>query len=80
MCGFVGYLGNRSLVELENSFSKVHHRGPDYTEFKDFRGPATLWFHRLAINGLTSEANQPMNLGSSAGLLGLTTGAQRIKA
>jgi asparagine synthase (glutamine-hydrolysing) len=74
MCGFVGYLGNRSLVELENSFSKVHHRGPDHTEFKDFRGPATLWFHRLAINGLTSEANQPMNLGSSTGLLGLTTG------
>ena len=77
MCGFVGYLGKRSLVELEKNFSKIQHRGPDHTEFKDFRGPATLWFHRLAINGLTSNSNQPMNLRSSGGFLGL--GGSRLK-
>ena len=74
MCGFVGYLGKRSLVELEKNFSLIQHRGPDHTEFKDFKGLATLWFHRLAINGLNSNSNQPMNLRTSEGLLGLSAG------
>jgi asparagine synthase (glutamine-hydrolysing) len=74
MCGFVGYLGERSLVELEKNFSLIQHRGPDHTEFKDFRGLASLWFHRLAINGLNSSSNQPMNLRASEGFLGLSEG------
>ena len=72
MCGFVGYLGDRSIVELEKNFGLIAHRGPDHTDFKDFNGSATLWFHRLAINGLNNSSNQPMNLETSGGFLGLS--------
>lgn len=72
MCGFVGYLGDRSLVALEKSFTKIKPRGPDNSSFQVFesksgvlsrsRQNGVFWFHRLSINGLDSNSNQPMNL------------------
>jgi asparagine synthase (glutamine-hydrolysing) len=76
MCGFAGYMGNESLMVLEKSFSKIKHRGPDSTKFKDFstmnsfskKHSCVLWFHRLSINGLTEKSSQPMNLKNNKAL------------
>ena len=66
MCGIFALLNNEnnetkiSQPYITEQFNKAKHRGPDNscinTE-KDFIG-----FHRLAINGLDEESNQPFNI------------------
>ena len=60
MCGFVGYLGKRDQ-SIKDHFDKISHRGPDSTSTL-MSNTLTLTFHRLAINGLDNDSNQPMNL------------------
>jgi len=63
MCGIFGYKGvNAQTDTLEYYFNKIQHRGPDYSEFKHIATDLYFGFHRLAINGLTPEGNQPMHL------------------
>ena len=60
MCGIFSYLGNKyNDDELIKLAYKIVHRGPDSTINKRINDNIFFTFHRLAINGLTSESNQP---------------------
>jgi asparagine synthase (glutamine-hydrolysing) len=51
-------------IELLTAQSKLlAHRGPDNTVFKFIDRYVQMGFHRLAINGLTTSANQPFQYG-----------------
>ncbi len=62
MCGIFCILNNNSITpEMKEGFIKGTHRGPEhsvinYNESLKF----TLGFHRLAINGLNVQSNQPI--------------------
>lgn len=63
MCGLFGYIGKeKSLPQLVPYFERIQHRGPDYSEIRAVSPEVTLGFHRLAINGLNPQSNQPMYL------------------
>ena len=57
MCGiFFCKNGKENQV---NNFKSIQHRGPDSSDFiivNDY----FLGFHRLAINGLNTNSNQPL--------------------
>lgn len=63
MCGIFFYRTTKSKVNIKNineSFDKIKHRGPDYsylTELKDIQ--SYLGFHRLKVNDLSDNGNQP---------------------
>ena len=61
MCGIFAYLGlyNKGLKSYAN---KIQHRGPDNTIFKLIKDNIYLHFHRLKINGLDNESNQPFHI------------------
>ena len=63
MCGIFLYLGKKyTNEELINYGNKIVHRGPDDTTFlniKNNENELFMMFHRLAINGLNPESNQP---------------------
>ncbi len=62
MCGIFAYLGIRfSEEELKSFAEKIKHRGPDSTVYKWVTPTLFYGFHRLAINGLNEESNQPMS-------------------
>ncbi len=64
MCGIFFLITNNFNKTVEKDFLKIVHRGPDnskiqllnYNNKKLFFG-----FHRLSINGLDEESNQPIN-------------------
>ena len=67
MCGIAAWiLANSELQkrknELDEAAKKIQHRGPDrsITVFSD---NARLDFHRLCINGLDSDSDQPFEVG-----------------
>ena len=59
MCG-IFYARNAMTLGtlLRESFNKSRGRGPDQSYFQS-AGKHTIGFHRLAINGLNTESNQP---------------------
>ena len=65
MCGiFFVKTAIHSKEVLEKSFNKASYRGPDDTKFIYFPKLSdelnyNIGFHRLAINGLNDESNQP---------------------
>jgi asparagine synthase (glutamine-hydrolysing) len=60
MCGIFTYLGtNYSDFELKSLSKKIEHRGPDSTTTKRINEKLFMSFHRLTINGLTENSNQP---------------------
>jgi asparagine synthase (glutamine-hydrolysing) len=74
MCGIFSILNyitaqnnNRNINEvekyqiIENSFNRGKNRGPEYSSLKQYTEyNALIGFHRLAINGLNPESNQPI--------------------
>ncbi len=65
MCGIFGVFGamvdEKPLTDIFNSFEKVITRGPDRSlTVKNKR--AFIGFHRLAINGLAIDGDQPFHL------------------
>jgi asparagine synthase (glutamine-hydrolysing) len=63
MCGIFSYLGTKySDDELIKYANKISHRGPDSTINKRINYNLFFTFHRLAINGLNSESNQPFEI------------------
>ncbi len=63
MCGIFAYLGLKySDEELQSFSNKIKHRGPDSTIHKRINPFLFFSFHRLAINGLNEESNQPFSI------------------
>ena len=62
MCGIFCILNNDSITpQIEKSFIKGQHRGPEHSTIKYHDTlQLILGFHRLAINGLNPESNQPI--------------------
>ena len=68
MCGFIGYISNKSDLknrDYENKFNKylikLKNRGPDYTEKKKifaFEKILNFGFSRLAIQDLSEKSNK----------------------
>lgn len=66
MCSIMGYTAKDiRLEDLRKGFDKTVSRGPDMSRTQET--PAGwLFFHRLAIMGLTEEGMQPFELDGSA--------------
>lgn len=67
MCGIFCYFSRterRSQSEISRSANRISHRGPDITKSLIGKvgqgGTYYFIFHRLAVNGLTPEADQPI--------------------
>ena len=61
MCGIFSLLNTNGFSEktITTQFEKGQKRGPEYSKLSSFNN-LTLGFHRLAINGLNNESNQPI--------------------
>jgi asparagine synthase (glutamine-hydrolysing) len=61
MCGIFALLNNNtSMSVVESQFIKGQNRGPEFSKLDDSYMKMVLGFHRLAINGLNTESNQPL--------------------
>jgi hypothetical protein len=64
MCGIFSLLNNNELFFprqfIDDQFKKGVGRGPEYSTLTNVNVKALFGFHRLAINGLNSESNQPI--------------------
>ena len=61
MCGIYSVLNYNSYKHHFSKFMKLTHRGPDHASMEEHNDyGALLGFHRLSINGLSHESNQPM--------------------
>tara|TARA_B110000211_G_C14076927_1_gene552530 strand:- start:874 stop:2475 length:1602 start_codon:yes stop_codon:yes gene_type:complete len=66
MCGIFAYFSQNNLSAedikcLKMAAGKSQHRGPDNTQYK-ISETALLCFHRLKINDMSNDGNQPMSL------------------
>lgn len=65
MCGIFSLLNNTTELTvpfIEEQFQKGKHRGPEFSKISTVMINAYFGFHRLAINGLNAESNQPIIL------------------
>ena len=63
MCGIFALLNNHNVFSSDHIYSRFKEgsrRGPEYSQLKHVDNVTWLGFHRLAINGLTPESNQPL--------------------
>jgi asparagine synthase (glutamine-hydrolysing) len=63
MCGIFAILNNFNNFSKDfiiNNFNKGRNRGPDNSKLIDYNNNLSLGFHRLSINGLDNESNQPI--------------------
>jgi asparagine synthase (glutamine-hydrolysing) len=68
MCGIFALLNSHNIHNkyyryIESEFLKGKHRGPEFSKL-DYQTDIKmiLGFHRLAINGLNTESNQPFTI------------------
>lgn len=62
MCGiFALFNSPNNHDDIANEFSKGSLRGPEFSKLQ-FLNNSILGFHRLAINGLNSNSNQPFEI------------------
>jgi asparagine synthase (glutamine-hydrolysing) len=67
MCGIFSIINNKNVFTeefIKKEFLKGQSRGPEYTDLKQVSIECTFGFHRLAINGLNPESNQPLIINS----------------
>ena len=62
MCGILGIFNNIESQNYEHFFMKGKSRGPDNSIFIKETNNITLGFHRLSINGINEESNQPLRM------------------
>jgi len=64
MCGIFALLNNEDipLDRIKTQFVKGKNRGPENSQIQTYTN-MVLGFHRLAINGLNNESNQPLIIG-----------------
>lgn len=64
MCGIFSLLNNNDLIFprqfIDEQFKRGEGRGPEHSILTDVNVKALFGFHRLAINGLNKESNQPI--------------------
>jgi asparagine synthase (glutamine-hydrolysing) len=62
MCGIFALLNNSETIteNVNNQFMKGVNRGPEFSKLDTSYQNLILGFHRLAINGLNDESNQPL--------------------
>jgi hypothetical protein len=62
MCGIFTLLNNDVFSShfVNTQFEKGKGRGPETSKLEDVFIKTTFGFHRLAINGLNEESNQPL--------------------
>lgn len=62
MCGIFGLFNYEStnINFIQDQFMKGKHRGPESSVYKNVMVKANFGFHRLAINGLNKESDQPI--------------------
>ena len=66
MCGIFFYqlvnqiFNSETIKVLERNFNRIQHRGPDNSQ-KIIYQDKFLGFHRLSINGLSEQGNQPFS-------------------
>lgn len=63
MCGIyclLNYEGQINLNDIDSDFQKGKRRGPEFSTLKNIMIKCLFGFHRLAINGLNQESNQPL--------------------
>jgi len=62
MCGIFAYLGKKlSFSDLNYGFEKLRNRGPDNTQIEYITKNIVFGFHRLSINDVSDNGNQPLN-------------------
>jgi asparagine synthase (glutamine-hydrolysing) len=69
MCGIFTLLNNNTTFTqefIEKQFMKGKNRGPEFSVLTNIMIHAIFGFHRLAINGLNEQSNQPLRLGDIA--------------
>jgi len=69
MCGIFALLNNTSQFPqtfVETQFQKGKNRGPEFSKLESVMVKAQFGFHRLAINGLNTKSNQPININEIA--------------
>jgi len=64
MCGIFSLLNSSDIPRgtIQNEFNKGKNRGPEFSKLDYSFMKLVLGFHRLAINGLNNESNQPFNI------------------
>jgi len=62
MCGILGIINARAPYIYDENFCNGTSRGPEYSSLRCFRGNIVLGFHRLSINGLDSDSDQPLEI------------------
>ena len=62
MCGIFALLNNTDMTKdiIKEEFMKGNKRGPEFSKLESKYNKLFLGFHRLAINGLNNESNQPI--------------------
>jgi len=62
MCGIFALLNSskKYMDYIYDEFKKGHRRGPEFSKLETDYMKMILGFHRLAINGLNEESNQPL--------------------
>jgi asparagine synthase (glutamine-hydrolysing) len=62
MCGIFALLNNTKfdIDVISDEFMKGQKRGPEFSKLETSYTNMVLGFHRLAINGLNTESNQPL--------------------
>lgn len=66
MCGIFALLNYEQKYSkdfIQTQFEKGRARGPDHSTFQKVGCKIAFGFHRLAINGLNAESNQPLKKG-----------------
>lgn len=64
MCGIfaiINQYNNDEISNIEKFFEKGRKRGPEFSEFCKLDPYVIFGFHRLAINGLNNNSNQPIH-------------------
>jgi len=63
MCGIFGILNTHYSFEIiDKSFLKGRNRGPETSKLNNIFDKTIFGFHRLAINGLNTVSNQPIQI------------------
>jgi len=63
MCGILALLNTRYHSSYNTLFERGVRRGPEVSSIQEVGMKVVMGFHRLAINGLNQESNQPIRLG-----------------